>query len=97
VRLVVAARAPQSDRSVALRDPALEVARHSIPIAERSGRGSNRPPIPRTTKRYRLEENLGAAAMQFTADDLWEIDRAASAIEVHGARYSEHLQKLVGR
>ena len=42
-------------------------------------------PIPGTTKRHRLEENLGAAAIQLTLDDLREIDRAASQIEVHGA------------
>jgi aryl-alcohol dehydrogenase-like predicted oxidoreductase len=54
-------------------------------------------PIPGTTKRHRLEENLGAAAIQMTADDLREIDHAASQIEVHGARYPEHLQTLVGR
>src|SRR5213594_2517864 len=54
-------------------------------------------PIPGTTKRHRLEENLGAAAIQLSADDLREVDRAASQIEVHGARYPEHLQKLVGR
>jgi len=54
-------------------------------------------PIPGTTKRRRLEENLGAARIQLSADDLREIDRAASQIEVHGARYPEHLQKLVGR
>src|SRR5438105_151881 len=54
-------------------------------------------PIPGTTKRHRLEENLGAAAIQLTPDDLREIDRAASQIEVHGARYPEHLQKMVGR
>jgi len=54
-------------------------------------------PIPGTTKRHRLEENLGAAAIQLTADDLREIDRAASAIELHGNRYPEHLQKSVGR
>jgi aryl-alcohol dehydrogenase-like predicted oxidoreductase len=54
-------------------------------------------PIPGTTKRHRLEENLGAAAIQLTTDDLGEIDRAASRIEVHGARYPEHLQKMVGR
>jgi aryl-alcohol dehydrogenase-like predicted oxidoreductase len=54
-------------------------------------------PIPGTTKRHRLEENLGAARIQLSADDLREIDRAASQIEVHGARYPEHLQKLVGR
>jgi len=54
-------------------------------------------PIPGTTKRHRLEENLGAARIELSADDLREIDRAASQIEVHGARYPEHLQKLVGR
>jgi aryl-alcohol dehydrogenase-like predicted oxidoreductase len=54
-------------------------------------------PIPGTTKRHRLEENLGAARIQLSGDDLQEIDRAASQIEVHGARYPEHLQKLVGR
>ena len=54
-------------------------------------------PIPGTTKRHRLEENLGGAGIQLTADDLGEIDRAASEITVHGARYPEHLQKMVGR
>ena len=54
-------------------------------------------PIPGTTKRHRLEENLGAAQIQLSAEDLREIDRAASEIEVQGARYPEHLQKLVGR
>jgi aryl-alcohol dehydrogenase-like predicted oxidoreductase len=54
-------------------------------------------PIPGTTKRHRLEENLGAATIQLSADERREIDRAASQIEVHGARYPEHLQKLVGR
>ena len=54
-------------------------------------------PIPGTTKRHRLEENLGAAAVQLTADDLREIDCAASQTAVPGERYPEHLQKLVGR
>src|SRR4029079_6401997 len=54
-------------------------------------------PIPGTTKRHRLEENLGAARVQLTADDLREIDTAAARIEVRGARYPEHLQKMVGR
>ena len=54
-------------------------------------------PIPGTTKRHRLEENLGAAAIELGAGDLSDIDRAASQIEVRGARYPEHLQKLVGR
>ena len=54
-------------------------------------------PIPGTTKRHRLEENLGAAAMSLTPDDLREIDRAASTLAVQGARYPEHLQQMVGR
>jgi len=54
-------------------------------------------PIPGTTKLHRLEENLGAASVELTADDLADIQSAVSAIEVHGARYPEHLQKMVGR
>jgi aryl-alcohol dehydrogenase-like predicted oxidoreductase len=54
-------------------------------------------PIPGTTKISRLEENLGAVNITLTADDLREIDSAASKIKVEGARYPEHLQKMVGR
>ena len=54
-------------------------------------------PIPGTTKRHRLQENLGGADIHLTIDDLREIDGAVSQIEVHGARYPEHLQKMVGR
>lgn len=54
-------------------------------------------PIPGTTKRHRLEENLGALDIQLTADDVREIDRVASEIELHGARYPEPLLKMVGR
>ena len=54
-------------------------------------------PIPGTTKVSRLEENLGGANIKLTADDLTEIDSAASKIKVEGARYPEHLQKMVGR
>jgi len=54
-------------------------------------------PIPGTTKRHRLEENLGALDIHLTAEDLQEIDRAASQIELHGARYPEPLLKMVGR
>ena len=54
-------------------------------------------PIPGTTKVSRLEENLGAVNIKLTADDLREIDSAASKIKVDGARYPEHLQKMVGR
>jgi len=54
-------------------------------------------PIPGTTKLHRLEENVGAAAVELSSDDLREIDRAASEITVQGARYPAHLQQLVGR
>ena len=54
-------------------------------------------PIPGTTKLHRLEENIGAAAVELTAGDAAEIDSAVSAITVQGARYPEHLQQLVGR
>src|SRR6058998_1272119 len=54
-------------------------------------------PIPGTTKMHRLEENIGAAEIELTPDDLREIDRAASQITVHGARYPEQLEQLTGR
>jgi aryl-alcohol dehydrogenase-like predicted oxidoreductase len=54
-------------------------------------------PIPGTTKRHRLDENVGAVNTHLTAEDLREIDRAASQIELHGARYPESLLKMVGR
>jgi len=54
-------------------------------------------PIPGTTKLHRLEENLGATRLQLTSADVQEIDDAVSQIEVSGARYPEHLEKMVGR
>jgi len=54
-------------------------------------------PIPGTTKLERLEENLGAAEIALTSEDLAEIDRAASEIPVEGARYPEHLERMTGR
>jgi aryl-alcohol dehydrogenase-like predicted oxidoreductase len=54
-------------------------------------------PIPGTTKRHRLDENLRAADVELTADDLREIESAASKITVHGARYPEHLERMTGR
>ena len=54
-------------------------------------------PIPGTTKAHRLEENLGAAAIQLTPDDLRDVDRAAAEIAVQGARYPEHLERMTGR
>jgi aryl-alcohol dehydrogenase-like predicted oxidoreductase len=54
-------------------------------------------PIPGTTKLHRLEENLGAAAIELTPDDLRQIANAASKVAVQGARYPEEMQKMVGR
>jgi len=54
-------------------------------------------PIPGTTKLHRLEENIGAVAIELTPDDLREIDSAASNITVHGARYPEKLEQMTGR
>jgi aryl-alcohol dehydrogenase-like predicted oxidoreductase len=54
-------------------------------------------PIPGTTKLERLEENIGAVSVKLTPGDLREIDTAVSKIKVQGARYPEHLQKMVGR
>jgi aryl-alcohol dehydrogenase-like predicted oxidoreductase len=54
-------------------------------------------PIPGTTKLHRLEENLGGAAVDLSAPELAEIERALSAIEVQGARYPAALQARVGR
>jgi aryl-alcohol dehydrogenase-like predicted oxidoreductase len=53
-------------------------------------------PIPGTTKLDRLEENIGAAAVELTPDDLRDIDSAASKIKVEGARYPERLEKMTG-
>ena len=54
-------------------------------------------PIPGTTKLHRLEENIGAATVELTSDDLRQLETATSEIAVQGARYPEALQKLVGR
>jgi aryl-alcohol dehydrogenase-like predicted oxidoreductase len=54
-------------------------------------------PIPGTTKLHRLEENIGAAAIELTADDLREIDHAAAQVTVQGARYPEQLERMTGR
>ena len=54
-------------------------------------------PIPGTTKRHRLEENLGAVNIALTADDLRELDKLTSQIDIRGERYSEGAQKLVNR
>jgi pyridoxine 4-dehydrogenase len=54
-------------------------------------------PIPGTTKLHRLQENVAAAAVELTEGDLREIEKAASRIEVHGARYSEAAQRMINR
>jgi aryl-alcohol dehydrogenase-like predicted oxidoreductase len=54
-------------------------------------------PIPGTTKLHRLKENIGAAAVELTHDDLYEIDSAVSKITIQRARYPEALEKLTGR
>jgi len=54
-------------------------------------------PIPGTTKLHRLEENLGAVNVTLTAADVRQLDEATANLELQGARYPEHLQKLVGR
>ncbi len=54
-------------------------------------------PIPGTTKLHRLNENIDAASVELTADDLRDINTAAVKIAVHGARYPAHLQATVGR
>jgi aryl-alcohol dehydrogenase-like predicted oxidoreductase len=54
-------------------------------------------PIPGTTKLARIEENIGAAGIELTPDDLREIDSAASKITVRGARYPEHIEQMTGR
>ncbi len=53
-------------------------------------------PIPGTTKPERLDENIGAVAVELAPDDLREIDGAAAQIEVQGARYPEHLERMTG-
>jgi aryl-alcohol dehydrogenase-like predicted oxidoreductase len=54
-------------------------------------------PIPGTTKLTRLDENIGAVAVELTSDDLREIESAASQITIQGARYPEQLQRMTGR
>jgi aryl-alcohol dehydrogenase-like predicted oxidoreductase len=54
-------------------------------------------PIPGTTKLKRLEENIGAASVELTSNDLREIENAAAKITVQGARYPEHLEQMTGR
>jgi len=53
-------------------------------------------PIPGTRRLERLEENIGAAQVDLTARDLTEIETAAARIQVHGARYPAHLERMTG-
>src|SRR5437867_2489485 len=54
-------------------------------------------PIPGTTKLHRLDENIGAVAVELTPNDLREIDGAASKLTVQGARYPEKREQMTGR
>ena len=54
-------------------------------------------PIPGTTKLHRLEENLGAASVELTPDDLRRINDAASKVAVQGERYPEIAQRMINR
>ena len=54
-------------------------------------------PIPGTTKRHRLEENVGAADVELTVNDLAEIESAASQITIQGARYPEAMERMINR
>jgi aryl-alcohol dehydrogenase-like predicted oxidoreductase len=51
-------------------------------------------PIPGTTKLHRLEENIGAVSLELTKSDLDQIEAAAAAIKIEGARYPEHIEKM---
>ena len=53
-------------------------------------------PIPGTTKLHRLEENIGAASVELSAEDLARIEDAAAEIKVEGVRYPEHIEKMTG-
>jgi len=53
-------------------------------------------PIPGTTKLQRLDENIGAASVELTSDDLLEIESASSRITVQGTRYPENLERMTG-
>jgi aryl-alcohol dehydrogenase-like predicted oxidoreductase len=69
---------------------------HGAEPRVRAARGQWILPIPGTTKLHRLEENLGAASVELTPDDLRAIDAAASKVQLQGARYPEELDKLTG-
>ncbi len=66
-------------------------------LAQKSLRKVEIVPIPGTTKLHRLEENLGAANVELTADDLREIDSAVSKLDIQGERYSAAAQKMINR
>jgi aryl-alcohol dehydrogenase-like predicted oxidoreductase len=54
-------------------------------------------PIPGTTKLHRLEENVGAADVELSPDDLRQLDEISSKVQVQGARYSETAQRMIDR
>jgi hypothetical protein len=88
-------RSNQRRDSAALVEHGLERRRHRL--REERERVESRRCRVRAPGRTRLEENLGAADVALTADDLREIDAAASRIELVGARYSEAAQRMIDR
>jgi aryl-alcohol dehydrogenase-like predicted oxidoreductase len=66
-------------------------------LAQKPPRKVEMVPIPGTTKLHRLEENLGAANVELTADDLREIESAVSQLAIHGERYPAAAQKMINR
>jgi len=66
-------------------------------LAQKPPRKVEMVPIPGTTKLHRLEENLGAANVELTTDDLREIDRAVSKLDIQGERYPAAVQKMINR
>ncbi len=66
-------------------------------LAQNAAQKVEMVPIPGTTKRHRLEENLGAANVELTADDLREIDSAVSQFDIQGERYPPAMQQMINR
>jgi aryl-alcohol dehydrogenase-like predicted oxidoreductase len=76
---------------------ARDATRAQVALAWLLSRKSWIVPIPGTTKLHRLDENLGAANIALSAQELAEIERALAGIEIVGARYPQQLQQNVGR
>jgi aryl-alcohol dehydrogenase-like predicted oxidoreductase len=87
---------PGTGRSARRHHPAQRSAPARIALAWLLARKPWIVPIPGTRRLERLEENIGAAQVDLTADDLAEIETAAAQIQVRGARYPEHLERMTG-